>query len=282
MRINTQALFRNSEAHLPRVLKQMNQLKEVANISFNFYENDSTDNTLQILKDFGANVFSEKLDAPFFGSVESNVRTSLLAYYRNKLKRLAGHVEEDYVLLIDTDLFFSSEHLDGLIETIEGGDCAMVTPNTLQNVPDWMFNRSEKSYYDVYCFRDRFGSNGAYFSSCPFYNKRDMMQWCDGDPVKTNSSFGGFALIRSEIYNRVWWSSDFHSEHVNFCGEVNQFGDILCDPKITPHVEIDLAKYNLENMKKIAEQQRANFDVANSLHDASVKGNYDFGKFFKS
>lgn len=281
MKINLQSLFRNSEPHLDRVLKQMESLKDVCDVSFNFYENDSTDNTLEILSEFGATVYYEKLNAPLFGSIDSNIRTSMLAYYRNKLKRLTGHVDADYVLLVDSDLFFEAKHLEGLIKSIERLDCAMVTPNTQQNVPDFMFNTSDTSYYDVYCFRDMHGRNGAYFSSCPFYNKKDLMRWSDGEPVRTFSSFAGFTLIRADVYNKVWWSADMHSEHVNFCAEVNDYGKIYADPNIKTSVYIDLSKYNLENMKKIAENQRNNFEVFNILNDASRKEKYDFYRFVK-
>jgi hypothetical protein len=256
----------------------------VADCNFKFYENDSDDNTLEILKDWKlakkTDLFWEKLDAPSFGSVESTVRTSLLAYYRNKLKRLAGEPNTDYTLVVDSDLFFEPEHLEILIKSI--GNAAMVTPNTQQNVPDYMFGIKESSYYDVYCLRDRFGSNGAYFSSCPFYNADDYFKWTEREPVKTFSSFAGFALIKSEIYNKVWWSSDFHSEHVNFCAEVNNYGDIYAIPTCKPRVHIDLEKYNLDNMKQIAQNQLQNFNAAKVLHEYSRKDKYKFGEILNA
>ena len=62
MKIQVQSLFRNSEKNLERVLKQFDELSNVADCSFRFYENDSEDNILSILKGWGkAKVFSEKL-----------------------------------------------------------------------------------------------------------------------------------------------------------------------------------------------------------------------------
>ncbi len=278
MKIQVQSLFRDSEPHLQRTLSLLESLKEVAEMSFYFYENDSKDDTLTILKNWTDNVFSEKLDAPKFGSVDSVVRTAMMSYYRNKLKYLSGHVEEDYVLLLDSDLIFTAENLEGLVKRIRSLDCAMVTPNTQQNVPDYMFGTGDSSYYDVYCLRDKFGSNCAYFSSCPFYDKEDFMKWTDYEAVRTFSSFAGFCLIRSDVYNKVKWSSDFHSEHVNFCAEVNRYGDIYAIPEAKPRVEIDLSKYSLDNMKKIAENQRNNFEGVNKLRDMSVSKNFLFNK----
>ena len=264
MKITVHSLFRNSEDHLARTLPQFESLLEVSNCDFKFYENDSEDNTLGILQDWGkAEVFSENLNAPSFGSVPDEERTKRLAYYRNKLKELAGPVEDEYTLLVDSDLFWDASHLEKLIKSIEGG-AAMITPNTQQNLPDFMFKKGETSYYDVFPFFDSNGERGAYFSSSPFYDKGDRRKWYNGELVKTISSFAGFALIRSEIYNKVSWSSDGESEHVNFCKEINKFGEIFADPKVLTRTEVNLDKLNMDAIRNIAAGQRMRYEEVNS------------------
>ena len=117
--INTYALWRDSSEHIERTLAQLDSLISLQGFQFNFffYENDSKDDTIAQLKSWKEKVagratveiLSEKLNAPRFGSVPSNVRTAMLSYYRNKNKGMGAKVNSDYSLVIDSDLAWTQQ-----------------------------------------------------------------------------------------------------------------------------------------------------------------------------
>jgi hypothetical protein len=98
-----------------------------------------------------------------------------------------------------------------------------------------------------------------YFSDCPSYQRDDQFDWKIGKPIITMSSFGGFAILRSEVFNKVKWSADIHCDHVNMCFDISRFGNIYCDPKSKVYVNIDLSKMNLEKCAKASKQQKERY-----------------------
>lgn len=286
--INTYALWRDSSEHIERTLAQLDSLISLQGFQFNFffYENDSKDDTIAQLKSWKERVaphatveiFSEKLNAPRFGSVPSNVRTAMLSYYRNKNKGMGAKVNSDYSLVIDSDLTWTQKDFLELFGQIRlRDDTVMATSNCRQNVPDYVFERSQESYYDVYCLRDKWGNNGMYFADSPFYDENDNVKFLGGAAVEIKSGFGGLAMVKSSVFNKIYWSADFHSEHVNFCYDAGRYGKILAVPTSRPFAQIDLSKLNLDNCRKIAHDERANYQNGNQLRDASVMDKWVFG-----
>jgi len=262
-KISVFCIWRDSEKHIHRTLNQLEDLMSLAgfDFSFFFYENDSTDNTPSILEDWMWNkkglFLSEKLKAQKFGSVTSNDRMKLLCDCRNKSKMLAGYNESDYSLIFDSDVNFNKDNFLTLVNDIESLDKAvMATPNVRQNIPDLIFQLTPDSYYDVYPFRDRHGYEGMYFTDCPSFNQRDQFDWKIGKPIVCSAAFGGFALIRSDAFNNVSWSSDVKCDHVNMCFDLHKYGQIYCNPRNKVFVEIDLTKVNLQGCEQSARQQR--------------------------
>jgi Fe2+ or Zn2+ uptake regulation protein len=266
-RISVFCLWRDSEKTIYRTLKQLEDLESIDGFEFSyfFYENDSTDKTVDILKEWiskkSGDLKAEILNAPKFGSTTDPARMKFLCECRNKCKDLALDNQFDYSLLIDSDIEFDNENFILQFEDLNKLDnAAMVTANVRQNIPDLTFNQSIDSYYDVYAFRDKYGSNGIYFSDCPSYICEDQLKWKLSLPIITMSSFGGFALIKSNIFNKVRWSSDIHCDHVNMCYDISRHGLIYLNPRSKVFVNVDVEKINLENCIKIAKDQKQNHD----------------------
>ena len=290
--VNVYALWRDSSEHIQKTLGQLEALTKLDQFRFNFffYENDSKDDTLERLQEWKRNIdnkagyvgiLSEKLGAPKFGSVPSNMRTAMLSYYRNKNKEMShGGELSNYSLVLDTDLTWKAEtdflELFGALRFKESTE--MVTSNCRQNVLDYVFNQSVDSYYDVYCLRDKWGNGGMYFANTPFYDEADNAKFLSGAPVEIKSGFGGLAMLKSKVFDKVKWSADLHSEHVNFCYDVGNYGKILAVPTSRPFAEIDLGKLNLDNCAEIAKNERQNYENGNQLRKASVHSKWCFGK----
>ena len=252
------SLWRDSEPHLSRTLSQLEDLESLDyDFEYYFYENDSKDNTVEILSSWLKNRTGsfkhEKLDKQKFGSTTEFARVELLSDCRNKCKQLGYDSKSKYSLLIDSDIIFNKENLQRSLSLID--DCVAVSPNVRQNIPDFVGEKSDTSYYDVFPFKDRFGSPGNYWDDCPFKNGIDRMKWFLGNPVEAKSCFGGFFLTKSNIFKRIKWSTSGASEHVNFCEELNFFGKILVDPKNEVYTEIDLSKHDLNKFRLSAKSQ---------------------------
>jgi hypothetical protein len=69
------------------------------------------------------------------------------------------------------------------------------------------------------------------------------------------SSYGGFALIKSKIFNNVEWSADIHCDHVNMCYDISRYGNIYCDPKNKVYVDVDSNDIDVDRSQKIGQQQ---------------------------
>lgn len=274
-KIAISSLFRDSEDSISYFIDYLSDLKNsFDNIEFYyfFYENDSEDNTRSILKNFREStkncIFTfENLGRKKFGSVPSSERTILMSNYRNKNRRdiLESGVDFDKVLILDSDLDFSLQDFEVLNEFHSNNPNSIITSNCRTNVPDLTFFRKEDCYYDVYCFRDKFGMDGMYFSDCPFYLKDDSEKFSEGTPIKICSGFGGMAIIDYSLFEKSFWSSSYTSEHVEFCYRaLQEGGSIYLHPLSTPFSHTDLSTINLDSCKNIASQQFEKFKILNS------------------
>ena len=261
-KVSVFCLWRDSEKTIYKTLKQLENLESIEGFEFSyfFYENDSKDKTADILKEWiskkSGNLKTEIINAPKFGSTTDQARMKFLCECRNKCKDLALDNKLDYSLLIDSDIEFNNNNFLLQIESLDTIDNAvMTTANVRQNIPDFTFNASSDSYYDTYAFRDSYGNNGLYWSDCPFIRKENRLSWMLGQPQTTMSSFGGFAIIKSFIFNKVKWHSDFHCDHVNMCYDISRYGSIYIIPRSKVYVEIDTSKYDLNSFKDMAQKQ---------------------------
>lgn len=268
MKISVFSLFRDSEPHLHDSLTRFHDMLSLqsVDIDFYFYENDSKDNTREIIyewtQEHPVDFYHEDLNLPKFGSVTTLDRLILLSYYRNRLKRLVGKVDSDYCLLVDSDIVYDNSNIEMLINESNFGNeehdqWAMITPNIRQSeIPDLVFGLTDDSFYDVFATRDRYFNDCMYFSDCPLMLESDRNRWSDGKPVEVASAFGGLALVNSNAYNHSEWSTIRHSEHVNFCRDISRFGPICIVPNCRTHAIVDKSMINYESFYKTADLQR--------------------------
>lgn len=263
MKVAVFSLWRNSEPYIKRSLKQFEDLESIENIewSFFFYENDSTDNTVEILKDWlktrSGELLHETLRTKHYGSVMDVNRMKLLASYRNKCKELANNQSFDFAVVVDSDVIFSAENFKHGLKFLQTNEFfVMTTANVRQPLPDVVFGHEEDSYYDVGCLRDKYGNETLYCSGCPFKRIEDRMLWRFNQAVEINSGFGGFAVIRWEPFSLVKWSADLNIEHVNFCYDLKSFGKICVLPYSKVYVDLKLPPNYLDScMEQLKKQQ---------------------------
>lgn len=271
-------IFRDSEKNLnsllPRLLSLETDYNSEVDFSYFFFENDSIDRTVDILKKFSQGrdcvVESRKFNAPRFGSVADVVRVMHLSAYRNACKELAKNREFDYALCIDGDISFTSESLKMLLnEMVEG--VVMACPNIRQNIPDLVHGSSETSYYDAFAIRDKYGNQGVYWSDCPLPMENCRLTWSLGLPVEVEAAFGGFCLINWQAFADSRWAVfGAMCEHVTFCKDVGKWGKIVIVPRCIVSTEVDLKRVNLADMKEKGKVQKQKIQEVNEIYQKSL------------
>jgi len=245
MFITVLSMFRDSQPILPQFFTNIEGVEQYTDADFEycFYENDSTDNTVDIinewLKDKKGRLISEKLNASGHNSHSvSAARNFSMTEYRNKMLEASRPFTSDFTLIIDSDVDFPADIVNQYLKYMTAG-VAMTTPNVLQNIKCAMGNPEQDSYYDSYALIDRSMRPALTWSSNPFVGPEDRNKWERGVPVEVYSAFGGIAMVRSHILNKVNWSTDGRCEHWNFCRDVGEYGKILVIPTIKVRVTID-------------------------------------------
>ena len=256
MKITVMCVVRDSADILPVCLKRLEAVGKGYDMEYYFYENDSKDNTVELLEtwllDKEGSVYSEILNAPSFGHTVERDRMERMAYYRNTLLDNIKPLDSDYCLLIDADIDYTPDIIDKYLPYMKD-DVVMCTPYVKQSVKCNMCNCGKHSYYDTYALMDTDGNLGITLSCNPFSKSEDRELWNDKKPVTVTSAFGGVALIKTEVMNKVKWSTDGGCEHWNFCKEVNEHGDVIVIPTVESFVKID--KWELAPIQKQHQQK---------------------------
>ena len=249
MKLTVISLFRDSEKFLDRVFKKLEAIEKSYEVEYFFYENDSKDNTRSLIKEWikerkGQFIY-EDINTPSFGHVTDKARMDLMVQYRNKILNAAKPLDSDYTLLIDSDVDFPNHiakdylpYFNNKVAGMNNKNVVMCTPNIKQNINCVMGEPRELSYYDSFALKDTKNNKGMLLSSNPFWEKEDRTLWKNKNPVKVHSAFGGVAMIKSEVLNKVEWATMGGCEHWMFCEKVRDYGDIIVIPTIEVYTEV--------------------------------------------
>lgn len=276
MKLSIVGIWRDSEPHIRVTLKNLENLYDICNPDFYFYENDSVDNTKNILQnwilDKKGELISESLGYKKYKSVVDIERFKLLAIYRNKIKKIVeSQSTSEYTLIIDTDVSFDNNDILNLLTAFNSNnDICMAVSNTRQNISDLMLQQSKDSFYDVLPIRDSYNNSGLYFTDCPLLMSEDRKKWADNENVSINAGFSGVSIIKTEILPKCRWSTTGYSEHINFCSEVKRHGDILIVPKSRPKVNLDTKSLPISDFQKSANHQKQILSYLNNTYSESV------------
>lgn len=248
-------LVRNNAEWLHYAVQKFKEMEEFYDTKFTYYffENDSTDDTVYIIQHFisqagrnerGSKIFSETM--PSYKNLGVNFeRTDRLASLRNRLKKLITPLQQDWVLMVDTEIFFHVDTLHKLFmvepaknniamvcpyatEIYTGKMIKKQNPNANANIPDSQIFTSNH-YYDTFAFVDDNGKNywpNCNFAACNKCNKNQPnLIPKHQNIVDVDSAYGGFCIIQTMHYNHpaiLWKSIDLFGkfatcEHILFC-----------------------------------------------------------------
>ena len=245
------ALWRDSSDYLERSLAQFDAMeaalkKDGYKVVYGFFENDSVDDTPQKLqswiREHTGFVISECIGSPKWGSTPSLKRVQYQARYRNMaLKLLEQYYNFDYLLVADTDVHWKPDLIQDMIGVLDANPTwGMVSPNTVQNVRDYVENTDRPSYFDSWSLKDRDDKQCLTFAANPFLHTEDRMLWDRKEAVSCNSAFGSIAMVKAEAMDcedGVEWAVIDGVEHWEFCAGIRSNGyEVIADPGL--HAEV--------------------------------------------
>lgn len=268
--ISVMCMFRNDASYIETFfVPAMENMEKQYDVVFNYYviENNSTDNTRELLKAFFKEksskskllLFQLKTDFQNIGNGKNYERLHNLANIRNRLVNTVTPLNSEWCLFVDSNIYFKPTILEEMFQHVSS-DIGMMTPYTQQLfIPEVHGNilKLEKPslfghYYDTFSFFG--GDNRTFWPYCPFEkcffcnrkgcNNRVTIP-ADRKVVDVHACFGGFALIRTDILNNdlIRWETLSHEitndeslcEHYQFCFMLRK----LCNKRVVILQNVD-------------------------------------------
>ena len=248
-KILIQLLVQNNEkwiSHLHSMISAMIKHFPTTEFTTWVYENDSTDGTVKELQKYGNfwNIHSCN-HGNKFGHM---FRTERIAHHRNIFKKFLvskyddTFQEFDFVVVMDSEIFFNNSTLGKMVETMETNpDVHMVCPHGLV-----MTSLPCHFHYDTWATLTTDNKRCGQFTNIiecthPGDNHDRHCHRVGGEPplvlasaprlAEFNSFFGGFALVRARTYGESWWGApdSSHCDTWKFCADVRQHGKVVMD-----------------------------------------------------
>lgn len=212
-------LIRNGADHIKDKLQFFNLLRNhCAALDVIIYENDSSDNTAEILNSWSDpriqfKIISETLNAQHRGHPHKDIeRTMAMAHYRNKCQNyIREYINVDYIIVLDLDYidisFYGILNSFGWISEI----------SSIDMMAGFSYHKSQNnilSNYDSWAYRGNWWNDyqsDPYFGNSFFYSR----PFIGSSPFKVNSAFGGSCIYKQSIYLTGKYSGE-DCEHVTF------------------------------------------------------------------
>lgn len=227
---------KNGARYILSAYRNLKKLEKYFDIEILIYENDSTDNTVELIQSRDIKLISEHIK-------NKVTRTVAIAHARNSLARKIADKYScyDYVLMVDFDGPASSLVIDGVSDAID----------TYRDV-DWagLFAIS-KPYYDIWalrCDNDQFGRVDYDCWHESRFKGRDVNEVVTAnqiiiettDLIPVSSAFNGAAIYKVNYIQPTYcgWNEAYgeQCEHVSFNKSITDQGGKLY---ICPQLIVD-------------------------------------------
>lgn len=225
-------ICRNAMPFLPFTLEAVKKAGECfGDCKVFLYENDSTDETKDVLSQSGISYVATDNGRPHLNSTKHESRTVALAEYRNACRKwVDAHASSfDYVIVFDTDPWggFSTGGIMNTIGLMESREHWETSAMASYSWCEWgppVWSQPTVCQYDAWACR------------WTGWKERKDMLWfhlwhppVGSPPVRMNSAFGQLAVYRTDSYLRgVYDGSD--CEHVTFHKSMG--GDFYLNPSM--------------------------------------------------
>lgn len=227
-------LVRNLENKLYKNIVELDKLRSSCkNLTYFIYENDSSDQTAQILSNCNKDIDnfyyqSENLGLKAFTHqnvdlLKSNQRTEALAQHRNFCRNFIKNHSKDIDYIVVLDLDFQKISIDGIINSFgwfkEHPDINALAGNSFEIKMLPLIGYQTLWNYDCWAYRGTWWED---LQNKADYYHHDPMMWfglwqppIGSEPIKVNSAFGGTAIYPAEIFYSAEYEG-YDCEHVCF------------------------------------------------------------------
>ncbi len=244
---------RNIEKYLDNTLNKINIIKELfKSTNVIIFENDSTDNTLNILKDWETKKIIKLI-------TEKNVpglRTERLAYARNILYKESMKYNFDLLIVLDLDVIIKDLNKEALLSCFNiKEDWAMLGGNQTNIYYDLWALRTYDEWMPFDCW-ECVKIHKKSFEYCVKSRFKQIKQ--DSEPIKVKSCFGGISIYKRKYLDNCSYGTGLQGpegnkyeicEHVAFneC-IIKNGGSIFINPKlITQNNDNGIEHFNNKN-----------------------------------
>jgi hypothetical protein len=240
LRLAVLTCARNAEKHVDKLRQHVEPIIDLFHPSSQIIilESDSTDNTLQKLKQWSRpQLYTD-------GKLSTTIpqRPERIAHCRNKLLEKARQLQADYMLVLDLDIFATNVSSFLTNFDYDTDDWSVMTANLVDLYYDiWALRTLSDAVlnYDVWHRVWRLASSGDYCRDSvinstvtnhqkPFPVERDLLE--------VRSAFGGAALYKMNATKDCYYSGKpMTCEHVSFhtCIREKHQARIFINPKFT-------------------------------------------------
>jgi hypothetical protein len=224
-------------------------------------------------------------------------RGTTMAKFRNKLKKHHGRLKSDFVLFINCDTIFLPTSIMAIVKSLLADrNTSMVTGYPIC-YGSYVEENETNHYYDSLALITENDTNyvktgnSCVFKKCArckIYRNINNINIPENELLdnkrvsNVKSAFGGFALLKTNIYNIVDWGESV-CEHHSFCKNISKFGNIIVDPNIkffTTNKKYSL-KYKIiqrilvnlvENNKLLEKIKNEEFEYNSDEHEGEGEG----------
>lgn len=263
---NVCGIYRDNSDYLTRhFIDQLNEaIDKFNNIHCYFYENDSTDNTSELLLTrlkTHPTVLFERSCKPKIAREETNKRIEHLSYCRNRLLSLRPFTpSNEWTIFVDSDIYFDGHQCVGSLTALLELFLSRTYNNEVVGVccngkhsRECQLHTTDQhkcfQYYDTYplVYTDdtwvhrEMSARSPFTCNWWFLQRENFMRFKHGEPVKVNSAFGGLSFYKTDVINKLTmcykptlWKNTQHvmSEHVGFNEALREHGDLVVDPAL--------------------------------------------------
>ena len=225
-------MLRNNEKYIPYMFKCIDLVEEknkIFTINYIFYTNNNEDKTLELLEEKkGKNfqIINKNYDEKFL----KQPRIKKLHYLREDFLQIIKTLNFDYLLMLDSDIFFNYSMIKDSIDILEKKNYDAITTNTVKhNTP---------FYYDSFSLstKDRKKYSPNILTDFKFLKFNFWTLWDANNHMDVESAFGGFYMIRSKtIKSDISYIKDNKDIEKNIC-EHKHFNRQIKNLKFINHI----------------------------------------------
>tara|TARA_R110002110_G_scaffold308285_1_gene521925 strand:+ start:12 stop:863 length:852 start_codon:yes stop_codon:yes gene_type:complete len=260
-------MLRNNEEYIPYMLKCIDLIEEknkIFDVSYIFYTNNNEDKTLELLqkeKKENFQIIEKDYDKEFL----DQPRIKKLHYLREDFLQIIKKLDFDYLLMLDSDIFFNYSMIKDSVNILEKKDYDAITTNTVKyDVP---------FYYDSFSLstKNRKKYTPNILTDFKFLKFNFWTLWNANNHMDVESAFGGFYMIRSKVIkSNISYIEGNKNIEKNIC-EHKYFNQQIKNLKFINHITPFWCEHT--GIKEI-------YDKSYDIIKKNNSDNRNFSKFF--